>query len=174
MLALFATVVPCALAAYSPDPRLRVVRLAELPVGFNWKSSLHGYVAAAKAQSAAPKGERLAQLGWQRGYEASFAGSDQGGDVHVTSDASIFATPAGATKALAFIERDGNDATRFRELPASPLGADSRLYQVLGVANRYLFAWRAGRVLATVVVDGAQSVDAERIAKLQQKHIGVG
>ncbi len=160
-------------ASNGPDPKRLVVRLADLPTGFHWRAA-GTYVTNARAQAFARKGENFTALGRTNGYESVFHGSDQGGQVTVTSDSSVFTTPAGAHKALQFIERDGNDANRYRPLAASTLGSESTFLQVFGTANTFLMAWRSGPVLSTVVVSGAQSDDAVNVAKHQQRHIGPG
>jgi hypothetical protein len=161
-----------AATAQTPDPKVMVLRLGDLPASGFARRPSSGYVTTAKAQATeARKGENFAALGRSNGYEESFVGATQGGQVTVASSATVFKTVGGAHRALAFIERDGADPNLYRELEAVRVGAEARLYQVLGVAFTYEVAWRSGDVLSTVVVGGAQASDAVSLGLHQQRHI---
>jgi hypothetical protein len=156
----------------SPDPKMMVLRIGDLPASGFARRPSSGYVTTAKAQATeARKGENFAALGRSNGYEESFVGATQGGQVTVASSATVFNTAGGAHRALAFIERDGADPNRYRQLEAIRVGAEARLYQVLGVAFTYEVAWRSGDVLSTVVVAGAQASDAISLGLHQQRRV---
>jgi hypothetical protein len=156
----------------APDPKAMVLRLGDLPASGFAKRPSSGYVTTAKAQATeARKGENFAALGRSNGYEESFVGATQGGQVTVASSATVFSTVGGAHRALGFIERDGADPNRYRQLAAVRVGAEARLYQVLGVAFTYEIAWRSGSVLSTVVVAGAQASDAVSLGLHQQRRV---
>ena len=158
--------------SHSPDPKVMVLRLGDLPASGFAKRPSSGYVTTAKAQATeARKGENFAALGRSNGYEESFVGATQGGQVTVASSATVFTTVGGADRALGFIERDGADPNRYRQMPAVRVGAEARLYQVLGVAFTYEIAWRSGDVLSTVVVAGAQASDAVSLGLHQQRRV---
>ena len=168
-----AVIVPCALAGATaaPDPKAMVVHAGDLPRGFVQQPHA-GYVTTARAQATeARRGEDFAELGRATGYEESFVGSTQGGQVMVASTATVFKTRDGARRALAFIVRDGADPNRFVTMTSTRLGDESHLYQVLGVAFTYLIAWRTGNVLSTVEVGGAQAADAVRLGHTQQRRV---
>jgi hypothetical protein len=156
----------------SVDPKAMVLRLGDLPASGFAKRPSSGYVTTAKAQATeARKGENFAALGRSNGYEESFVGTTQGGQVTVGSSATVFSTVGGAHRALGFIERDGADPNRYRQLASVRVGAEARLYQVLGVAFTYEIAWRSGDVLSTVVVAGAQASDAVSLGLHQQRRV---
>jgi hypothetical protein len=159
-------------ASQSPDPKVMVLRLADLPASGFAKRPSSGYVTTAKAQATeARKGENFAALGRTNGYEESFVGATQGGQVTVASSSTVYRTVGGADRALGFIERDSADPNRYRQMPAVQVGAEARLYQLLGVAFTYEVAWRSGNVLSTVVVAGAQASDAVSLGLHQQRHV---
>jgi hypothetical protein len=170
-----------AASAGSPDPKLMVLRLRDLGVGFGRVSGT--YVSnLQQGRKSAPWITTAAYIRWGRitGYEESFTKPATVGLVRVDSAASTYRTAVGAGKS----QRASYRATaktvdpKFVRLPLGrAIGSGSRLYRarIGNTITVYLVLWRWQAVRAYVVgnwVHGtARPESVVALARKQQERI---
>jgi hypothetical protein len=163
------------------DPKSDVLRLADLPGGFA-RGSSHYVTKKAAAKGVAPK--TFARFGYVTGYSVDYTRSGSTlGMVKAASDATVYATPAGAHAALQYVEANvkaANGSAARRLSVGARLGNEARLYKVTQKSKSlsvdvFVVFWRSGRILSTVTAAGvSKTVDPAQVvglAQRQQKHV---
>jgi hypothetical protein len=175
----------CAAAAYGAgtDPKPLVLRLADLPSGFQ-QDAPH-YVTKKAAAKGVPA-KTFARFGYVNGYSVVYNKRGSGnaallGILRADSNATVYTAPTGAHAAMRFVEANVEGTKKFpvhRLAVGKPLGNEARLYKVVEKSSKlsadvYIVLWRSGRVLSTVSASGLSGkVDPAQVVALAQKQQG--
>ena len=172
-----------ALSAGGPDPRSMTLRLSDLPPHLVLVRAETGrYDAARAARTDSVPASAFRAHGYLAGYEldATRRRNLSAGPAQIISAASLWRNADGARWSLARTV-GSSQAHHFRALSTGRrIGAESHLYSYTlqegtNLLRVYALGWRDGRVRATVLVAGVQSVvtphAAIRLARAQERRI---
>jgi hypothetical protein len=169
-------------SAANPNPKQMVLRLQDLPTGF--QSAGHHY----KSLSAAANGNRFSEAqyrawGYVIGYEADFSQNGSladlfSGATEITSTASVYRTSAGAEKSLASSAKACSQSPSTELSVGVKIGNEVHLCSIVrkskGVTVQvYGVMWRRGRVKAAVLLGGPKgSVSPKQAVTLAKRQDG--
>ena len=166
------------------DPKNMVLRLQDMPTGFELTKSYYTSVTGAAKGSSVSVAQYKA-WGYLTAYESDFSKNGSLGDLfsgasQVTSSVSVYRTSAGAGKSLASSVAACNKAP-FKELSVgAKIGDEAHLCSATHksgsiTAQVYAVLWRRGQLKAAVLVAGVASGtspdQAVRLAKVQDKRM---
>jgi hypothetical protein len=178
------TVLAASASSASRDPKYMVLRLQDMPTGFETTTSHYTSVTAA-AKSGSVSVAQYKAWGYLTAYESDFSKKGSVGDLlasasQVTSSVTVYRTSAGAGKSLASSVATCNKAP-FKELSVgAKIGDESHLCSATrksgGVTVQiYAVIWRRGQLKAAVltagVVGGTSPDQAVKLAKVQDKRM---
>jgi hypothetical protein len=164
-------------SARSPDPKLLVLRLSDLPVGFGRVSGYYANnVRAAKETKTISLSDYM-RWGRITGYEEEFRRSSVTGLIDILAQASTYSTASGAGQSLQATYRAALTEPKVVQVSMGrTIGNDSRAYSyTTKSALVYIVAWRWKTVKATVfgagVLGTVQPEPVIALAHKQQKRI---
>lgn len=183
-LLLFAGTASAGSTAGNPDPKTLVLRLSDVPAGFERTTGSH----VSNAQAARAGGLPLSRyVGWGRidGYvvkfsRKAFAGSVRNGVLGIDSTATLYRAASGAHSAFIRWAATAAESSQGKITPVvvgTRLGDESRAFRVEttngGVHTlEFVVGWRAGRFDGVVTTSGTagrlDSQSAFDLAKRQQ------
>ena len=157
------------LAAAELDPRVLVLRTADVPAGFERDRADTGVRTNRQEAEADPRGTRLFER-WGRvtGYEAAF----DRGTAKIDSRADLLRTPRGAGMMLDFFAREvGKSGIKGLVRSRLRLGDEAWIYRGRSPFAFTVVAWRYGRVFAGVAGAGITRGETIALARKQQRRI---
>lgn len=175
-----------AAAASALDPKQMVLRLQDLPTGFQTATGTGYKSIQDAAKNSTVSVAQYEAWGYLRGFEADFSlngslGDLMSGAAGIVSSASVYRNPAGAEQSLSSSVKQCSRSSS-RELSLSrKIGDEAHLcvaeHTSGGVtAQAYAVLWRRGRVKAAILVGGlvgtTSPTEAVRLAQRQNARMG--
>jgi hypothetical protein len=168
----------------SRDPKNMVLRLQDMPTGFELTTSHYTSVTAA-AKSSSVSVAQYKAWGYLTAYESDFSKKGSISDLlssasQITSSVTVYRTATGAGKSLASSVASCNKSP-FKELSVgAKIGDEAHLCSATHTSGSvtgqvYAVLWRRGRLKAAVLVagvaGGTSPDQAVRLAKVQDKRM---
>lgn len=164
----------------NPDPKQMVLRLQDMPTGFEAAGSGYKSVTAAANGSTVSVAQYKA-WGYVTAYEAHFRQNGNLGDLfsgvsQVTSLVSVYRTSGGAKKSLASSAATCAKSP-FQELSVgAKIGDEAHLCARSVPAQVYAVLWRRGRLKAAILIAGVAGTTSPKqavaLAETQDKRMG--
>jgi hypothetical protein len=167
-------------SAKSADPKLMVLRLNDLPSGFERERGYGHYTSNAQTAKNPAAATFSGGVRWGRinGYDAVFRRSATVGLITVSSSASTYRTALGADRSLRDSYRELTNEPKFHRLSnGRTIGNDSRVYRytakksgITYIAHMVLWRWKTVRANVFAVWT-VRPEFAVALARKQQRRI---